>query len=783
MKKKILIDKTMFNVKKNKITKNKTFKNKSKNKKLVVVFKFLLTKNKPLLLKTKFNVNGEVKIKLVNRRGEEVGLLKSGYENFVSNPPKILFVLLVIEPNSSIDIEEFVSNTNVINYNPNYNKCETLFVSTLGNASKLNKKHTRIIISERSNLSYYSENEMILSYGKLREFLFDNQFNEIYVDDFNKKITQVFDSVYLKESKIIFEMLRKNSVVSSLFSDQTYFYNHFVKKYDSVIDFETVESLKRYLNKDNVLFIFDDKYIKQMLEKKYDIVIDRYVSNTGFNNIKLNKRAIKSIKNIAVLADYENNINNSVYKFINDINNKNEYNYNFYINNNYGHIILKPLMSRDNVRIYETKSLNEIVDENDLIILLGNNNVDTNYYIYNLTKNKIPFQIDSSIYNYNLSEKMKIVLGKKFEFKQVVNDTELEIVSYDKVGDLINIKPTNYKISKSELPILTIAIPSYKVAKFIKNGLDSILETKNIGDIEVLIINDGSPDDTLKVANEIVKYTNEFVKVINKPNGGHGSTINKGIECARGKYFKLMDGDDYFLTEELDKLIDYLKISKTDIVLTDLVEDFSQDEFKRYTNYYEFMEENTVYKLDEMIDETSFSSWGPLLSTATYRTEVLKEANFKHDEKCFYVDMEYNLINYIFSKDVVYLPLYVYNYYLGRADQSVSRESFMKNYSHHEKVCLRLLEEYKKYEHKLSESKKKYLINNILSPMCKLQYELAHSYFKERKKFVKFDNNMKKYNAFYYSNLFATKTTKFHRKTAGIFCFMTRTIKKVTGEI
>ena len=97
--------------------------------------------------------------------------------------------------------------------------------------------------------------------------------------------------------------------------------------------------------------------------------------------------------------------------------------------------------------------------------------------------------------------------------------------------------------------------------------------------VEVLIINDGSKDNTAEIGRELERLTTidgkSIVKLVDKPNGGHGSTINKGIELARGKYFKLMDGDDYFDTLELMKLIQKLENETADIILTNYVEDSS----------------------------------------------------------------------------------------------------------------------------------------------------------------------------------------------------------------
>lgn len=107
--------------------------------------------------------------------------------------------------------------------------------------------------------------------------------------------------------------------------------------------------------------------------------------------------------------------------------------------------------------------------------------------------------------------------------------------------------------------ILTITIPSYNVEKYLDETLPHYFDERVLPDIEILIVNDGSKDNTLAIANGYHEKYPESVFVIDKPNGGHGSTINAGIAAARGKYFKVIDADDWVDTESFVKLIDTLK--------------------------------------------------------------------------------------------------------------------------------------------------------------------------------------------------------------------------------
>lgn len=374
-----------------------------------------------------------------------------------------------------------------------------------------------------------------------------------------------------------------------------------------------------------------------------------------------------------------------------------------------------------------------------------------------------------------LDENMFLELGPK------MHESALSTCGYDQtVAKDIKLlesdpdtKIIGYKFKPQiDKPVLTIAVPAYNVELFLRNGVHSLINHPQAHKIEILIIDDGSKDNTSVIARELEKQTTvngkPIVKLIKKKNGGHGSAINAGIKAASGKYFKLMDGDDYFDTEQFVKLIEILETETSDIVLTNYVEDFAVSAVRRPVHNYSFMAPGVKYDLDTMTyDGYGFKKWGPLLSTTTCKTELLQKEGFQIDEHCFYVDMEYNFIVYSLAKDVVYYPLDIYIYYLGRQGQSMTKASFTKNYLHHEKVCIRLLDEFESRKANMDINKQHYLENKIIIPMCKTQYQIATEYFNNSSAFLSFDKKLKKYPDFYNNNEIAGKLIKLHRMTKG----------------
>lgn len=101
------------------------------------------------------------------------------------------------------------------------------------------------------------------------------------------------------------------------------------------------------------------------------------------------------------------------------------------------------------------------------------------------------------------------------------------------------------------MKLISFAIPSYNSENYLSHCVDTLLTGKD--EVEIIIINDGSKDNTLKIAKEYEKKYPNIVKAIDKKNGGHGSGVNKGLELATGLYYKVVDSDDWVNEESLKK--------------------------------------------------------------------------------------------------------------------------------------------------------------------------------------------------------------------------------------
>ena len=313
--------------------------------------------------------------------------------------------------------------------------------------------------------------------------------------------------------------------------------------------------------------------------------------------------------------------------------------------------------------------------------------------------------------------------------------------------------------------ILSILVPVYNTEKYIKRCLDTIVIDEVIDDIEIIIVSDGSKDKAVEIAKEYSKKYPKSVIVIEKENGGHGSTINKGLEVATGKYFKVLDSDDWFNIIDFVEFVNKLKKEDSDLVVTNYkqVHVYNQTEIEyKYKN----LKEGEIYKFDDLdldlLDGEYF-----VMATSTYKLDILKKSGLHLLEKTFYVDMIYNIVPVEFVKTITYYDLDIYRYYIGRKDQSVNTSSFVKNQDHHDRVVRWLLDFYDEKVEKYSNNKKKY-VDIILKYLLYTHYNIYlvydNNYKNAAEKIKEFDNYLKKKNIYLYDELGKHGDIKIHRK-------------------
>ena len=216
--------------------------------------------------------------------------------------------------------------------------------------------------------------------------------------------------------------------------------------------------------------------------------------------------------------------------------------------------------------------------------------------------------------------------------------------------------------------LLTIVIPAYNMEQYISRCLDSFNRVHDVDDLEILVINDGSKDKTLLIAREFEQKYPKILKVIDKPNGGWGSAINKGLELASGKYFKILDSDDWFDAKAFVEFIQLLRSLDVDLIATSFSYEYASGSNKN--DIYPATICNRIIPFDVYLKENNYDKHLPM-ATITYKTELLQTHHI-HLADRYYADIDYHLTPLIFVKTIYFSQINLYKYWIGRARQSTS---------------------------------------------------------------------------------------------------------------
>lgn len=285
--------------------------------------------------------------------------------------------------------------------------------------------------------------------------------------------------------------------------------------------------------------------------------------------------------------------------------------------------------------------------------------------------------------------------------------------------------------------LLSILVPAYNVEKFLNKTLDSckIHNIEILTQYEVIIVNDGSTDNTHNIA---MQYVNEYkdsqtFKILDKKNGGYGSTINIGISVAKGKYIKILDGDDWYNTIALEKFISLLANTESDAILTDYTSVDDLTSVQLQCHY--ILEPNSMLKIESChISPKDFNMHG-----ICYKKSIFEQHNIKITEHCYYTDTEFLLYPLPFVKTIQYYPLNLYQYRVGREGQSISKTGILAHIFDHE-LLIKNLNAY--FNMEISNQKKllidgriaivydSYIRGLLLSPCCNKNYHKLQKFIR-----------------------------------------------------
>ncbi len=226
------------------------------------------------------------------------------------------------------------------------------------------------------------------------------------------------------------------------------------------------------------------------------------------------------------------------------------------------------------------------------------------------------------------------------------------------------------------MKLLSIAIPCYNSENYMGKCIESLL----IGgeDVEILIVDDGSTRDrTAQIADEYAAKYPTIIKAIHQENGGHGAAVNTGIQNASGLFFKVVDSDDWVKEDAYRQILDKLKSLAggshvLDMMISNFVYEKEGEKRKKVMHYRHILPRNVIFNWEDCHHFTK--GHYILMHSVIFRTKLLQENHIRLPEHTFYVDNLYVFEPLPYVRNMYYLDVNFYRYYIGREGQSVNED-------------------------------------------------------------------------------------------------------------
>ena len=215
---------------------------------------------------------------------------------------------------------------------------------------------------------------------------------------------------------------------------------------------------------------------------------------------------------------------------------------------------------------------------------------------------------------------------------------------------------------------------------YLAQCVESILRTPSLAAVEIVVVNDGSKDKTLRIARQYADRYAETVRVIDKPNGNYGSTINAALEIVQGEYVKILDADDCFDGSRVAEFLAFLrKMQGVDMVVTPFVEVGKRRVHRVEYNIYG----KKVYDYGKSYDAEKVFADGAIrffaMHGVCYRTELLRKMKYRQSEGVSYTDQEWVFYPLFRVKTIAFADIPLYRYNVAREGQTMDAKVQMRS--------------------------------------------------------------------------------------------------------
>ena len=279
--------------------------------------------------------------------------------------------------------------------------------------------------------------------------------------------------------------------------------------------------------------------------------------------------------------------------------------------------------------------------------------------------------------------------------------------------------------------VLSFGIPSYNAAADIDRCVTSILEgSEYAADIEIIIVDDGSVDETPQKADEWEARYPGIVRAVHQENGGHGMAVLAGLREAQGTYYKVVDSDDWLDAEALSTMLGILRgfeerDMRVDLFISNYVYEKVYEGTHTAINYKSALPRKRVFGWDEI--GHFLPSQNLLMHSLCYRTDVLRREELPMPAHTFYVDNIYAYVPLPRCETIYYADIDLYRYFIGREGQSVNEATMVKRLDQQFRITRIMMNAYHLYEDVPQEKLRSYMMGyfTMMMAICSIFTKLS----------------------------------------------------------
>ena len=313
---------------------------------------------------------------------------------------------------------------------------------------------------------------------------------------------------------------------------------------------------------------------------------------------------------------------------------------------------------------------------------------------------------------------------------------------------------------------ISIIVPIYNAEKYLNKCIDSLInQTKK--ELEFILINDGSTDNTLKI---LKKYKDKRIKLFSNKNQGIGKTRNFGISKATSKYIMFCDSDDYYEPNMCELMFNEAEKKNLDIVICDFYKEYDSGKVEPFK--VASFDYTTLKETPSLIRTINLAPWNKI-----YKSELIKENNIMFEEKLKYEDTPFVAKALDCAKKIGKIDKCLNHYIVHEQSETTIRDRRCFDII----KIVDILRNYFKDKDYIKEELDKWTVRTItnytIQQRDQIDKEVGEEFIEEAFSYLKREVPDYKNNKYYNDRNIFKRTIEKNKKLTKMYCMMYKIIK------